>query len=64
MAGRGAGLLGQIHRLWDLGTFAGLTDAQLLYHKLSMQNRNPGSEWKKRVRDITKYSRSAHLDDT
>ena len=30
MAGRGAGLLGQIHRLWDLGTFAGLTDAQLL----------------------------------
>ena len=30
MVGRGAGLLGQIHRLWDLGTFAGLTDAQLL----------------------------------
>ena len=30
MAGRGTGLLGQIHRLWDLGTFAGLTDAQLL----------------------------------
>ncbi len=30
MASRGAGLLGQIHRLWDLGTFAGLTDAQLL----------------------------------
>jgi RNA polymerase sigma factor (sigma-70 family) len=30
MADRGAGLLGQIHRLWDLGTFAGLTDAQLL----------------------------------
>ena len=30
MAGRGAGLLGQIHRLWDLGSFAGLTDAQLL----------------------------------
>jgi RNA polymerase sigma factor (sigma-70 family) len=30
MAGRGAGLLGQVHRLWDLGTFAGLTDAQLL----------------------------------
>jgi RNA polymerase sigma factor (sigma-70 family) len=30
MAGQGAGLLGQIHRLWDLGTFAGLTDAQLL----------------------------------
>ncbi len=30
MAGRGAGLLRQIHRLWDLGTFAGLTDAQLL----------------------------------
>jgi RNA polymerase sigma factor (sigma-70 family) len=30
MAGRGAGLLGQIHRLWELGTFAGLTDAQLL----------------------------------
>jgi RNA polymerase sigma factor (sigma-70 family) len=30
MAGRRAGLLEQIHRLWDLGTFAGLTDAQLL----------------------------------
>ena len=30
MAGRGAGLFVQIHRLWDLGTFAGLTDAQLL----------------------------------
>ena len=30
MAGRGVGLLGQIHRLWDLGTVAGLTDAQLL----------------------------------
>jgi HlyD family secretion protein len=30
MAGRGAGPLGQIHRLWDLGTFAGLTGAQLL----------------------------------
>jgi RNA polymerase sigma factor (sigma-70 family) len=30
MAGRGVGLLGQIHRLWDVGTFAGLTDAQLL----------------------------------
>jgi RNA polymerase sigma factor (sigma-70 family) len=30
MVGRDAGLLGQIHRLWDLGTFAGLTDAQLL----------------------------------
>jgi RNA polymerase sigma factor (sigma-70 family) len=30
MAGREAGLLGQIHRLWDVGTFAGLTDAQLL----------------------------------
>jgi RNA polymerase sigma factor (sigma-70 family) len=30
MVGRGAGLLGQIHLLWDLGTFAGLTDAQLL----------------------------------
>ncbi len=30
MAGRGVGLLGQIQRLWDLGTFAGLTDAQLL----------------------------------
>jgi RNA polymerase sigma factor (sigma-70 family) len=30
MAGRRAGLIGQIHRLWDLGTFAGLTDAQLL----------------------------------
>ena len=26
----GPELLGQIHRLWDLGTFAGLTDAQLL----------------------------------
>jgi len=25
-----AGLLQHIHRLWDLGTFAGLTDAQLL----------------------------------
>ena len=30
MAGRGAGLRGQIDRLWDLGTFVGLTDAQLL----------------------------------
>ncbi|MHC5544971.1 RNA polymerase sigma factor, partial [Singulisphaera rosea] len=30
MAVRGAGVLGRIHRLWDLGTFAGLTDAQLL----------------------------------
>lgn len=30
MAGRGAGPLWQIHRLWELGTFAGLTDAQLL----------------------------------
>ena len=30
MAGRQARLVGQIHRLWDLGTFAGLTDAQLL----------------------------------
>jgi RNA polymerase sigma factor (sigma-70 family) len=30
MAGPGAELLRQIHRLWDLGTFAGLTDAQLL----------------------------------
>jgi RNA polymerase sigma factor (sigma-70 family) len=30
MVGRGAGLIGQIHRLWDLGAFAGLTDAQLL----------------------------------
>ncbi len=30
MAGGQAGLLRHIHRLWDLGTFAGLTDAQLL----------------------------------
>ena len=30
MAGRGAGLLGQFHRLWELGTIAGLTYAQLL----------------------------------
>jgi RNA polymerase sigma factor (sigma-70 family) len=30
MAGRGIGVLGQIHRLWELGTIAGLTDAQLL----------------------------------
>jgi RNA polymerase sigma factor (sigma-70 family) len=30
MAGRGAGLHGQIHRLWNLGTFVGLTDVQLL----------------------------------
>jgi RNA polymerase sigma factor (sigma-70 family) len=30
MAGGQAGLLRQIHRLWNLGTFAGLTDAQLL----------------------------------
>lgn len=30
MAGRGAGPLGQIHRLWQLGTVAGMTDAQLL----------------------------------
>ena len=29
MAGRGVGLLGQIHRLWDLGTFAGLTHANI-----------------------------------
>jgi RNA polymerase sigma factor (sigma-70 family) len=30
MASGQAGLLRHIHRLWDLGTFAGLTDAQLL----------------------------------
>jgi RNA polymerase sigma factor (sigma-70 family) len=30
MAGGGAGLRGQIHRLWDLGTFTGLSDAELL----------------------------------
>lgn len=30
MAGRRAALLGHIHRVWDLGAFAGLTDAQLL----------------------------------
>jgi RNA polymerase sigma factor (sigma-70 family) len=30
MAGQSAELLGQIALLWDLGTFAGLTDAQLL----------------------------------
>lgn len=30
MAGNGAGALGQIHRLWKLGSLAGLTDVQLL----------------------------------
>ncbi len=30
MAGRGAGLIGQMHRLWELGSLAGLTDAELL----------------------------------
>jgi hypothetical protein len=30
MAGARAGLRGQIHRLWDLGTFTGLSDAELL----------------------------------
>jgi RNA polymerase sigma factor (sigma-70 family) len=30
MAGRGDGPLRQIHRLWELGTVAGLTDGQLL----------------------------------